>query len=82
MKETKGLEHDISALKKEIETIGKENEQLQTTNERVQSQFREEMKNLLRNEGKDLTQIKTYDCKNFAAPATSKRNRGKRSRSI
>ena len=59
MKETKGLEHDISALKKEIETIGKENEQLQTTNERVQSPFREEMKNLLRNEGKDLTQIKT-----------------------
>ena len=36
MKETKGLEHDISALKKEIETIGKENEQLQTTNEVVQ----------------------------------------------
>ena len=31
MKETKGLEHDISALKKEIETIGKENEQLQIT---------------------------------------------------
>ena len=31
MKETKGLEHDISALKKEIETIGKANEVVQIT---------------------------------------------------